>query len=166
MPPDDDLVVARVKSAWGMKGDLNVEVFSDVRGRFAPGSILYLGRNPIRVERSRPVRRGLVVKLEGVDDRGAAESYRGMPLTVALNAIEPLEEGTYYHLQIVGIDVWTEDDEHLGKVSEILVTGANDVYVVRGKTGGEVLVPAIRDVIVEVNLQDNRMVVSLPEGLR
>ena len=48
----------------------------------------------------------------------------------------------------------------------VLVTGANDVYVVRGKTGGEVLVPAIRDVIVEVNLQDNRMVVSLPEGLR
>jgi len=76
----------------------------------------------------------------------------------------PLEEGEYYLYQIVGLATWTVEGEYLGRVREVLTTGANDVYVVRGPKG-EVLLPAIEEVIREVDLEAGRMIVSLMEGL-
>jgi len=76
-----------------------------------------------------------------------------------------LPEGEYFHFQLLGIKVLTEEGEELGRISDILETGSNDVYVVTGPTG-EVLVPALADVIVKVDLDQGIMEVSLPDGLR
>ena len=76
----------------------------------------------------------------------------------------PLGEDEYYVYQIVGLDVWTGEGEHLGRVSEVLFTGANDVYVVQGEKG-EILIPAVEDVVLEVDLASGRLTVELMEGL-
>ena len=76
----------------------------------------------------------------------------------------PLEEDEYYLYQIVGLAAWTEQGEYLGRVREVLNTGANDVYVIRGPKG-DILLPAIDDVVREVDLETGRLAVVLPEGL-
>ncbi len=159
------VTVGRIRSAWGIRGDVSVEVLSDAPKRFAPGSVLRLKGKPTRVERSRKGKRGLLVKFDSVYDRTQAEALRGEELTVLPEQVEPLPDGVYYHFQILGMRVVAEDGERLGAVSEIIVTGGNDVYVVHEEGRRDILIPALPDVVLDVNLDAGVMTVSLPDGL-
>lgn len=159
------VIVGRIRSAWGLRGDVSVEVLSDSPKRFAPGSVLRLKGNTTRVERSRPGKRGLLVKLDVADDRTQAEALRGEELTVLPEQVEPLPEGIFYHFQILDMRVLTEDGENLGIVSEIIVTGSNDVYVIHEEGRRDILIPALPDVVLDVDLETGTMTVSLPDGL-
>ena len=150
---------------WGLRGDLKVEVLTEFTERFSPGSTLYLDGQPVRVERSRSSKGGILVKLDVVNDRTEADLLRGRFVTIPQQEVKPLPGGSYYHFQIHDLDVWNEKGEHLGKVKEILSTGSNDVYVVSGESRKEILIPALEDVVLDVNLQETRMTVRLPQGL-
>jgi 16S rRNA processing protein RimM len=106
----------------------------------------------------------LLLKLGGCDDRTAAELLRGMLVQVPAESAAPLESDEFYQFQIIGLAVETDTGQHLGKVVEVLETGANDVYVVRGPSG-EVLLPAVDEVVREVDPASGRMVVHLLPGL-
>ena len=86
-------------------------------------------------------------------------------LAVPAAVLAPLAPGLYYHHQLIGLAVYTEEGEHLGELAEVLETGANDVYVVNGPQG-ELLLPVIADVIRGVDLEDHRLTVHLLDGLR
>lgn len=161
---DDWVVVGRVLGPWGVRGDLRVEPHSDSHRRFSPGSRVFLDGSETAVASSRPHRGGLVVRLESVADRNAAETLKGASLTVPRDQVEPLPDGSYYYFQIIGLRVLTDAGEELGEVREVIATGSNDVYVVRGPAG-ERLVPALNDVVLDVDLDGGRMTVRLPEGL-
>ena len=88
-----------------------------------------------------------MVKLDVVNDRSEAELLRGRFVTIPQQEVKPLPEGSYYHFQIIDLEVWNEKGECLGKVQEVLSTGSNDVYVVRGESRKEILVPALGDVV-------------------
>ncbi len=160
----DWVVVGRVIGPWGLKGDLKIEPDTDSPKRFAPDSALYLNGQATTVARSRKSRQAIVVKLDLVNDRTHAESLRGALLTIPLADLEPLPEGTFYHFEIVDADVWTETGQFLGRVKEILQTGAHDVYVVV-QGDREVLVPAVADIVLEVSVEESKIVVRLPDGL-
>lgn len=104
-----------------------------------------------------------VVKLAGVDDRNTSETLRGKLLEVSEADLMALPPDTYFHHQIVGLSVVTTDGRELGAVAEILQTGSNDVYVVQGER--EYLIPAIGDVIKEVDLATGRLVLDPIPGL-
>lgn len=167
MPTSHEIpvIVGRIRSAWGLRGDVSVEALSDAPMRFAPGSVLRLRGRATRVERSRKGKRGLLVKLDAANDRTQAESLRGLELTVLPDEVEALPDGMYYHFQILGMRVLTEDGEQLGAVSEIIATGANDVYVVHEEGRRDILIPALPDVVLDVDVQAGKMLVSLPDGL-
>jgi 16S rRNA processing protein RimM len=114
------------------------------------------------VERSRSVKNGLVVKLDAADDRTAAESLRQKHLTIPASEVAPLPESAYYHFQIIDMGVWTDEGKFLGDVKEIISTGSNDVYVVKDDQRTETLVPALVDVVLNVDLERNRMTVRMP----
>ena len=159
------VIVGRIRSAWGLRGDVGVEVLSDAPERFAVGSVLWLKGKPTRVEYARKSKRGITVKLDAANNRTQAEALRGEDLTVLLEQVEPLPDGTYYHFQILGMCVLTNDGEQLGSVSEIIVTGSNDVYVVHQEGRRDILIPALPDVVLDVNLDTATMLVDLPDGL-
>ncbi len=155
------VVVGRVVAASGVRGEVRVEVLSDVPHRYAPESVLYVDGRAFHVQKRRIGPSGMVVKFEGVDTRDAAESLRGLLLCVPEAEVPTAAEGTYYHYQLLGARVISVDGEDLGEVTEILETGANDVYVVSGPRG-EILVPAIAGVVVSVDVRGGRVVVDLP----
>ena len=162
----DDVTVGWIKGPWGLNGHLNIGVLTDIPTRFSPGSVLLLDGQPARVESSRSVKNGLRVKLDSVNDRTRAESVRGLQLKVSQREAQPLPGGSYYYFQIIDMHVWTDEGEYLGEVREILPAGGTDVYVVRNDGKGELLIPALADVVVKVDLEGNKMTVHLPEGLR
>jgi 16S rRNA processing protein RimM len=164
------LVVGRVLRPHGVRGELRVEVITGFPERLGQHNHFYLAHpdSPEDVRRypSEAVRQhtgAILLKLAGCNDRNEAELLRDMLVQIPVEEAVPLEEGEYYHFQIVGVRVETESGEWLGQVAEVLETGANDVYLVRGPRG-EVLVPAITDVVREFDVEEKRMVVRLLPG--
>ena len=119
---------------------------------------------PFRVQGARLHQGRALLTLHGIADRSAAEAWRGVYVYVSREDALPLEENQYYHYQIIGLQAVTEEGEALGRISEVLTTGANDVYVIQGPRG-EILLPAYQDVILHVDRASGRMVVRIPEGL-
>jgi len=128
---------------------------------------LYLGDEyrPYRVGRMRRHAEGMLIFFDGVKDRDAAEALRGLMVHIHIDDAVPLEDGEYYLFQIEGIRVVTEDGTELGRLTDLLETGANDVYVVTAADGREVLLPVIPDVIRNVDVDAQVMTVRLIEGL-
>ena len=139
---------------------------TDAPDRFALLRNVYLGPEavPFALEGFRLHKGSALLKLEGCHDRAAVEKLRGQLVQIPIEEAMPLEQDEYYEYQIVGLAVWTAGGECLGTVYEIISTGSNDVYVVRGK-GRDILIPAIEDVVLEVNLAKRRLIVELMEGL-
>lgn len=107
-----------------------------------------------------------MIRFESLSNRNDAESLRGRLLTVPLGEVPPLPDGQFYHYQLIDMAVRSDEGEELGHVKEILTAPGNDVYVV-GKTGErDLLIPALAEVVLEVDLTSNRMTVRLMEGLR
>ena len=165
-PPDGHVVVGRVIGPWGIRGDLRVQPQTDFPERFDPGTELHLDGSRITVVWSRPHRVGLVVRFREIADRTVAETLNGVLLTVPEDSLAKLPDDTYYHFQLIDLDVFTEEGEHLGQISEILTTPGNDVYVVRKPEQRDLLIPGIRDVVQDVDLEQGRMTVHLLPGLR
>ena len=161
------LAVGRVLRPRGVRGELKVKILTEDPARFQWLETVYVGPHfiPYRLERIRLHRGAGLLKLAGCDDHDAAEALRGLLVQVAMEDALPLEEGEYWLYQLLGLEVWTTDDELLGVVREILETGANDVYVVRNRSGREVLIPALKSVVIDINIEAGRMLVELPEGL-
>ena len=159
-----EILVGRVRAAFGIRGEVMVEVISDVPQRFARGGAVRIGGALFHVQGRRPTPKGLIVKFREVESRNAAEELRGASIHVSLEDVPPPPPDTYYHYQILDMRVVTVEGEELGVVAEILETGANDVYVVKGQ-GKEVLIPAIAEVVKEVDAHRRVMVVDLSRAL-
>ena len=153
------VAVGLIVAPWGVRGDVKVEPLTDFPDRFRPGAPLWLQGQRVSVQRSRSSRGYVYLALEGVSTRQDAEALRQRLLEVPEAELKPLRQGQYYHFQLVGLEVFTTNGRGLGRVEEILSTGANDVFIVRGPAG-EILLPAIDDVVREVDLEGRRMVVE------
>jgi 16S rRNA processing protein RimM len=161
------VAVGQVVKPHGVRGEVAVEVLTDFPGRFALLETVYIGEadpRPVPVESFRLHKGRALLKFGGYDDRTAVESLRGEMVMVPVDEAMPLEPDEYYQQDLIGLEVWTTDDELLGEVVDILETGANDVFIVEGDRG-EVLLPAIEQVVKWIDLEENRMLVELMEGL-
>ena len=158
--------MARVGRAHGRDGGLNVELLSDLPGRFDPGRELLVDGTTRTISASRQTGPdSALLWLEGITSRREALPLAGKYLTALPQGDTALEEGEYYHYQLIGMRVFTDDGEDLGELQEILETGSNDVYIVRNE-GTEILIPATAHVVQKVDVPNATMVVSLPDGLR
>lgn len=171
-PEPQYLAVGHIRRPHGVRGEVRAEVLTDWPERVEEHGAVYLASpdaptdvRRYEVEKVRPHKDVLLLKLAGCDDRDQAEELRGMLVQVPVEEAVPLEEGEYYHHQLLELEVETEGGERLGRVAQILQTGANDVYVVRGPQG-ELLLPAVDEVIRQVDLLRGRMVVRPLPGMR
>jgi 16S rRNA processing protein RimM len=161
------LAVGRVTRAHGVRGEVAVQPLSEVEARFRRGSVLLLGPagdRHLTVRGARMHGRRLLVNFEEVADRADAESLRGQLLFVPAASAPPLPALSYWIHEVVGIEVMTEEGRSLGRVREVLHTMANDIWLVEG-AGREVLLPALRDVVVEVDPIAGRAIIRDVPGL-
>lgn len=161
------LVVGLLRRAHGLRGEMLMEVITDFPERLQTNVPVFLGHQhgPAVIESSRVLGRGMLVKFRGVESSEAADAFRGQQVFVTSEDRAPLPTGQYYHHQLLGSNVLDEHDHPVGRLIEILQTGANDVYVVEQADGKELLLPAITSVILHVDLEQRRIQVRLPEVL-
>ena len=161
------LVIGQVLKPWGYRGDIKVQILTDFPKRLTKLKTVYLGTDAraIQVERARLHSGFATLKLAGYDTPEAAAKLRGQVVQIPASEAAPLPKGQYFQHQIIGLAVLTTEGEPLGTIKEIIETGANDVYVVQGAGPREILLPAIADVVQEIDLENHRMIVKLLPGL-
>ncbi len=162
---EDSLIqVGRIRSPAGLRGELHVELLSDVPGRFSEGREVLIRGVPHSIQRARRTPKGLLIKFRGIDSPQDAEELRNEPVFIGKEHAIPPPPGAYYHYQLLDMCVVTTAGDELGLITDVLQTGANDVYVVKGAEK-ETLVPALADVVKTVDTERGVMVVDLPDGL-
>jgi 16S rRNA processing protein RimM len=157
--------VGTVSGAHGYDGRLRIETETDNPARFRPGAAIWLAGEPYKVVRSSSGGvNGVLVKLEGLDSREEVAAFLHAPVTVPEDDVPAPPADTYYHYQLLDVAVVDEAGASLGTLTEILATGANDVYVITDDAG-ELLLPALGDVVLTVDIAERRMTVAVPEGI-
>jgi 16S rRNA processing protein RimM len=164
--PAERVAVGRITRAHGIRGEVAVLVLSEVEGRFEPGVTLTLenGRT-LSVDDVRSNRGRLLVKFREVPDRTAAETLAGQYVFVPASDVPPAPEGSFWPHQLEGSEVVTESGRALGVLAEVVPGPANDWWVVRADGVPETMVPALKDVVVSVDVSARRVVVRDVPGL-
>lgn len=167
------LLMGKIVGVHGIKGTLKVYSYAESASRFKPGNSVILEGGGLEkaftIAWAKPHHKTVLVAFEGVTTRNRAEELVGLELFVERDTLENLDDGVYYWSDIIGLAVYTMEDEYLGRVASVMQTGSNDVYVVKNEQSqapDEILVPALEWVVREIDVDRKVMRVDLPEGLR
>ena len=160
---NERIVIGRVGAAHGIRGELRIIPLTDFPERFAALREVMVGDELLHIESVKPQGKNFLMQFREYPVREEAQRLTGRLLTVARTDAAPLEEGEYYVFDIVGLTVYDEEDNELGTVENVLRTGSNDVYAVRSEDGREILIPALRAVVREIDVSGGRMTVRFPQ---
>ena len=163
------LRVGVIANTHGVHGEVKVFPTTDSQERFLHLKKVILmtkrGQIPLEVIGVKFFKQFAILKFKGYDNINDIEMYKGCDLMVTREDAVPLEENEYYIADLLGMEVVTDEGKKLGVLKDVLQTGANDVYVVERKNGKEVLLPAIKQCILDVNLDEQKMTVHVLDGL-
>jgi 16S rRNA processing protein RimM len=160
--------IGQVVALFGVRGELKVRLLTNIPERFQQLKVVYLGpeHQQYKIERVRPHKGEIIIlKLVGIDDANIAEALRQQSILIPLSQLAKLPAGSYYQHDILGLNVFTLTNRELGSLVDIIETGSNDVYVVQGSDGKQVLIPAIKEIIKQIDLIRHTMYIDPLPGL-
>jgi 16S rRNA processing protein RimM len=164
------LVVGRIGRAHGIKGEVTVEVRTDEPElRLGPGAVLATdpaSAGPLTIESGHVHSGRLLLRFAGVRDRNAAEALRNTLLIAEVDPEElPEDEDEFYDHQLMDLDVVTEDGTEVGRITEISHLPSQDLFIVERPDGSEVMIPFVEEIVVEIDLEEQKAVIAPPPGL-
>lgn len=163
------LEIGQIVNTFGIKGMVKVKPFTENVKRFDKLEKIYIenkkSRKEYEIEEVKYHKDMVLIKFKGINTLEEANLLRESYLIVDREKEEPLEEGTYYIVDMIGLEVYTEEGELLGKLEDIFNTGSNDIYVVKNELGEQILLPAIGEVIKQIDMENKKMIVHLISGL-
>ena len=161
--------IGQIVNTSGLKGEIKIKPFTDDITKFNDFKTIYVSvkkeLKEFKIEKVRFSKNMVFLKLEGIDTIEEAENYRNLYIKRKRDKDEELEKDTYYIVDLIGCRVYTDDQKELGEVIDVFSTGSNDVYVVKDDLGKQVLLPAIKEVIKNVDIEKKLITVHLMEGL-
>lgn len=167
---DNYFVIGKIVNTQGIKGEMRVLPMTEDVKRFDELDFIYLDLKgkieKYNIKSIRYHKQFVLINLEGITDMTSAERLKGAEIKITEDMVLPLDENEYYIRDIYDMEVVTEEGEFLGSIKDIIYTGANDVYCVKDNEGNEILIPAIKQCILNVDVMNKKMTVKLLEGLR
>jgi 16S rRNA processing protein RimM len=163
------VLIGKVVGTHGIKGTNKFKSYAESLSVFKPGRCLLVCDNrnrekKVEVNWVKSHTRTPLIAFKGVTDRDGAEAMIGADMFIPETELPEPDEDTYYWFELIGLEVYTTEEDYLGRITSIFETGSNDVYVVKDKKQ-EVLIPAIESVVIDIDIEHKRMRVDLPEGL-
>ena len=166
---EDFLQVGVITTTHGLRGEVKVFPTTDDVNRFNDLKEVYLetenGSVKLEVEGCKFFKQFVILKFKGIDDINDVEKYKKCPIMVTREDAVPLEEDEYFIPDLIGLKIITETGIEVGTLKDVIATGANDVYSVELPDGGEILLPAIKECIMDVDMEAGEMIVNLMKGL-
>lgn len=161
--------IGQIVNTYGIKGFLKVVPYTDDITRFEDLKTIYIetkgSLKSVIIEEVKYAKNLVLLKLKGIDDINAAQIYKNCYIKIDRKDAVKLPEDSYFIVDLIGLQVYTDNNEELGNIVDVYPTGANDIYVVKNEEGKQVLLPAIGDVIKKVDIENKKMIVHLIEGL-
>ena len=163
------LEIGQIVNTHGLKGFLKVKPLTDDITRFEKLKTIYIQKAKeligFKIQEVKYNKQSVLLKLEGIDDITEAEKYKNFYIKISKeNAVE-LEKNSYFIVDIIGCQLYTDENEYLGNVVDVFQTGSNDVYTLKNSEGKEILIPAIKEVIKNVDIKNKKIVIHLMDGL-
>ena len=163
------LEIGQIVNSYGIKGFLKVVPFTDDITRFDKLKTVYIEKNKkllsMEIEEVKYHKNLVLLKLKGIDDINDTEEYKNCYLKIDRKDAVELQENSYFIVDLIGMEVVTDEGVLLGNLIDVFPTGSNDVYVVKDEKGKQILLPAIKEVIKNVDVENKKMTVHLMEGL-
>jgi 16S rRNA processing protein RimM len=159
------VAVGRINAPWGVRGHVKVTPLTSNPERLATGAVVFVLGRPARIIDVRQPRGFPIVLFEGYQDRSAAEELRDSLIEIDEAELPTLPDGEYYIHDLIGLEVVSTEGAVIGRLDDVIGTGANDVYLVKRPGERDVLVPAIENVVIEIDLDAGRMVIEVVPGL-
>lgn len=161
--------IGQIVNHFGIKGMVKVNPYTEDISKFEKLKNILLEKEgkltQIEIEEVKYSKNQILLKIKGINTIEEAEKYRGCYLKIARKDAKKLPKDTYFIADLIGLSVYTEEGILLGKVDDIYNSGANDIYVVKAENGKQILLPAIKDVIKQVDLEQEKIIVHLLKGL-
>ncbi len=156
------LVLGKLRRAHGVQGEIPLEIYTQLLDLLVPDSQVLIGEEhqPFTIEATRWKNDLLLLKFKEINDRTEVSTLTNELVYVKTDQLPPLGKGEYYFHELIGLNVYEQNGEYLGVLMEVLETGANDVYLIQNDSGEEILIPAIEQTILEIDLNQEKMVVS------
>lgn len=165
----EKIKIAKIVNTHGVSGEVKAIPLSDFADRYASLEKVFVKRNNVyqdmRIDSVRWGKKHLLLKFQGIDTPEHAVLLKNSYVEIDQEDTVPLPEGSYYLFEIIGLEVFEVNGNRLGRIQNVLQTSANDIYVVQGEQGKELLIPALKKVVRQVDLENNRMLVELLPGL-
>ena len=165
------LQIGKIVNTHGVRGELKVIPLTDDPKRFDKLKWAYISQDlsenmeKYNVEKVKYHKNFVYLKFKEITSLNDGEKFKNSYIIIDKKDAIPLPEGSFFICDLVGIDVFEESGQALGKLKEVLKTGSNDVYIVKDQNGNEILIPALKTVVKDVSVENKKMVVNLPEGL-
>ena len=161
--------IGQIVNHFGIKGMVKVNPFTDDISQFEEMETILVDKKgsllEIQIEEVKYSKNQVLLKLKGIETVNDAEKYRNCYLKLPREKARKLPKNTYFIADLIGLEVYTEEGNLLGKVDDIYNTGASDIYVIKDELGKQILLPAIKDVIKQIDLEQEKIVVHLLDGL-
>ncbi len=162
---ENDFLIGKIVNTQGVHGEMRVIPTTDDITRFELLDSVFIDDKEYEIERVRYHKQFVLLKLKGINDMTAAERFKTKEVRIPEEWALPCEEDEYYVKDLYGMKVVDEDDKEIGVIKDVIFTGANDVYIVKPKSGKDILIPAIKDCILKVDVAEKTMHIHLMEGL-
>lgn len=166
---EEYLEIGQIVNTTGLKGMLKVKPLTDDITRFEDLETVYIEKAKelieFKIQEVKYSKNMVLLKLEGINDINEAEKYKNFYIKINRKDAVELEEDSYFIVDIIDSEVYTDGNELLGKVVDVFPTGSNDVYTVKNSNGREILLPAIEEVIKDIDIKNKKIVVHLLDGL-
>ena len=160
----DKFEIGKIVNTFGIKGEVKVIPYTDDIEQFKKIKNIYVNNDVMEIESVRYHKNTIILKFKGIDTMNDAENIRNSILKIQRTK-KKLPQNTYYITDLIGVDVYTDEDKLLGKVKDIYNTGANDIYIVETSNNKEILLPAIKEVIKKVDIENKKIIVHILKGL-
>jgi 16S rRNA processing protein RimM len=158
------IVIGKIGAPQGVRGEVRIMPLTDFPERFKNLKVAHLDDGTsLQVEAVRYHQQFVLLKFVGLNDRDAIEPLRNRLIKIDRKELMPLPEGHYHVFDVIGLTVYNEEEECLGKISDVLQTGSNDVYIVEQKDKQPLLIPGLKTVVRHVDIAGGKMIVKLQE---
>lgn len=161
----EKILIGKTVNVVGLKGEVKVYCYTDRKERFEELDQIWLDKDIFDIENVRYQGNMVILKLKGVNDRNAAEAQRNKEIFISESDLKPLPEGTYYVRDLIGVAAFDEEGNELGTVSDVIQNSAQDLYQIKMENGKKILVPAVKEFVLDIDMETRTMKIKLPDGL-